>query len=41
MQQSTWLFHAFDTIHTLGIVLAGTIKLVDLRLVVSVCVPSQ
>jgi hypothetical protein len=33
MRQSIWLFHAFDTIHTLGIVLvAGTLILVDLRL---------
>jgi hypothetical protein len=33
MRQSTWAFPAFDTIHTLGIVLvAGTIMLVDFRL---------
>jgi len=33
MRQSAWLFHAFDTIHTLGIVLvAGAIMIVDLRL---------
>jgi hypothetical protein len=33
MRTSNWFFPAFDTIHTLGIVLvAGTIMLVDLRL---------
>ncbi|MGP0070778.1 MAG: DUF6644 family protein [Bryobacteraceae bacterium] len=33
LRQSNWAFPAFDTIHTLGIVLvAGTIMLVDLRL---------
>jgi len=33
MRMSTWFFPAFDTIHTLGIILvAGTIMLVDLRL---------
>jgi hypothetical protein len=33
MRQSSWAFPAFDTVHTLGIVLvAGTIMLVDLRL---------
>ncbi len=34
MRTSNWFFPTFDTIHTLGIVLvAGTIMLVDLRLV--------
>lgn len=33
VRQSHWLFQAFDTIHTLGIVLvAGTVIVVDLRL---------
>jgi hypothetical protein len=33
LRQSNWAFPAFDTIHTLGIVLvAGTIMLVDFRL---------
>jgi hypothetical protein len=33
LRMSNWFFPAFDTIHTLGIVLvAGTIMLVDLRL---------